>query len=100
MCPDIICEKLRFLIKSWNRAGTIFAKFYGNFKYHNIDFYVFQNVSNNYGYTTNLFGKKNFPKELLFFLKENKINDIHSGNYVIINNLPVIFDYAEYDGGL
>ena len=77
-----------------------FAKFYGSFNYCNIDFYVFQNVGNNYGYTTNLFKKKIFPEKLRNFLEENKINDIHSGNYVIINNLPVIFDYAGFDGGL
>ena len=71
-----------------------FAKFYGNFKFQDVNFYVFQNVGNNYAYLNDEI--IDFPIHVKKFLKINHINDVHRGNYVIDNGIPIIFDYAGF----
>lgn len=43
------------------------------------------------------YGLKKFL-ELVEFVKEEKINDLHGGNYGFIDGRPVIFDYSGYYG--
>lgn len=35
-------------------------------------------------------------QKLFTFLKDNKINDIHDGNWGLINGAPVVFDYSGF----
>lgn len=37
-------------------------------------------------------------KKFLNFIKENNVNDLHSGNIGYKNNLPILLDYSGYNG--
>ena len=43
----------------------------------------------------NYYGEEKF-EEILDFLRENRINDLHNGNWGYIENRPVIFDYSGF----